>query len=167
VTETQPFTISRSFKAPRELVFACNTQVEHLAKWMSPAGFKVIKAELDLRPGGTYHYGLEGPDGMQMWGKQTFREIKAPEKIVLVQSFSDKDGNITRHPMSPTWPREMLATTTFEDLGNGETKVSISWLPLYAGDDEIATFDGARAGMTGGFKGTFDNLDTYLSTLQK
>lgn len=167
MTETQPFTISRNFKAPRELVFACHTQVEHLAKWLSPAGFKVIKADLDLRPGGIYHYGLEGPDGMQMWGKQVYREIKAPEKIVLVQSFSDKDGGMTRHPMSPTWPREMLSTTTFEDLGNGETKVTVSFLPLNAGEEEIKTFDGARPSMSGGFKGSFDNLESYLGTLQK
>lgn len=53
-----------------------------------------------------------------MWGKQVFREIVPNERLTFIQSFSDKDGNNTRHPMSPTWPLEMLATTTFEDIDN-------------------------------------------------
>jgi len=159
------FSVARVFKAPRELVFKVHTDPFHLAKWFGPAGTTVIKADMDLRPGGTYHYGLRMPDGAEMWGRQVFREVTAPEKLVLVQSFSDSKGGITRHPMAATWPLEMLATTTFDDLGGGDTALTISWEPLNATPEEIATFDHARAGMDGGFKGTLDALEAYLATL--
>lgn len=53
--------------------------------------------------GGIYHYGLRAPDGGTMRGKFVYREILRPERIVLVNSFSDEAGNLTRHPTSPTW----------------------------------------------------------------
>jgi len=40
------------------------------------------------------------------WGKWTFHEFVAPEKLVLISSLSDAAGGITRHQMSPTWPLE-------------------------------------------------------------
>jgi uncharacterized protein YndB with AHSA1/START domain len=102
---------------------------------------------------------------MEMWGRQVFREIVPDEKLVYVQSFSDKDGGITRHPMSATWPLEMLATNTFEDAGAGKTKLTITWQPYNADDTAVATFDGARPGMDQGFAGTFAALEAYLATL--
>ena len=122
MSEVAPFIIAHTFLAPPALVYAVHTQPDHLAEWLSPEGFQSIHAAMDLRVGGTYHYGLEGPAGMQMWGLQTFREIVPGEKLVYLQSFSDKDGGLTRHPMAPTWPLKMLATTTFEDAGPGKTK---------------------------------------------
>jgi uncharacterized protein YndB with AHSA1/START domain len=167
MTKVAPFTISRVFDAPRALVYKVQTEAQHLEKWLSPEGFKTIHAAMNFRVGGTYHYGLEGPGGMQMWGKQTFREIVPNEKIVLIQSFSDKDGGITRHPMSPDWPREMLATTTFEDAGDGKTRLTITWEPYNSDDAGNAAFDTARASMEGGFGGTFRKLEAYLADLQK
>ena len=165
MSQAAPFSISRTFKAPRELVFSVHTSPAHLEKWMSPEGFKTIHAALDFRAGGSYHYGLEGPGGMQMWGKQVFREIEPGKKLVYIQSFSDKEGGLSRHPMSATWPLEMLATVTFEDAGPGQTKVTISWQPYNSDDTGNATFDAARAGMDQGFGGTFAKLEAYLATL--
>ncbi|EKU60963.1 SRPBCC domain-containing protein [Acinetobacter nosocomialis] len=159
-----PFSISKVFNAPRDLVFKVHTDINHLQNWMSPKNFKIIHTLMDFRVGGTYHYGLEGPDGTQMWGKQVFREIVPNERLTFIQSFSDKDGNNTRHPMSPTWPLEMLATTTFEDIDN-KTKVTITWQPWNSDDIGNSTFDSARDGMTQGFNGTFSNLEAYLKTL--
>ena len=167
MTKVAPFTISRVFNAPRALVYKVQTEAQHLEKWLSPEGFKTIHAAMNFKVGGTYHYGLEGLGGMQMWGKQTFREIVPNEKIVLIQSFSDKDGGITRHPMSPDWPREMLVTTTFEDAGDGKTRLTITWEPYNSDDAGNAAFDTARASMEGGFGGTFRKLEAYLADLQK
>lgn len=161
-----PFTTSRVLNAPRALVYKVQTEVAHLEKWLSPAGFKTIHAEMDFKVGGTYHYGLEGPGGMQMWGLQKFREIVPNEKVVLIQSFSDKNRGLTRHPMSADWPLEMLSTTTFEDAGEGKTRITISWEPYNADEAGIAAFDGARSGMEGGFAGTFAKLEAHLASLQ-
>jgi uncharacterized protein YndB with AHSA1/START domain len=166
VPQAAPFTISRTFVAPRALLWQVQTEPAHLAQWLSPEGFRTIHAAMDFRVGGSYHYGLEGPGGMQMWGKQTFREIVPLEKIVYIQSFSDKDGGLTRHPMAATWPLEMLATTTFEDAGAGKTKLSVSWEPYESDEAGNATFDSARPGMEMGFGGTFTKLEAYLAQLQ-
>ena len=141
--ETEAFSISRDLKAPRALVYEVQTDAKHLANWLSPEGFKTIHAAMDFRVGGRYHYGLEGPDGMQMWGLQRFREIVPNEKIVLIQSFSDKDGGLARHPLSPEWPLEMLSTTTFEEIGPRMTRITISWRP-YNSDE--AGMQGVRSG---------------------
>ena len=161
----EPFTTSRVFGAPRALVFEVHQKPEHLERWMGPAGFETIHTELDFRPGGSYHYGIDGPGGMQMWGLQSFLEIVPNEKTVLIQSFSDKDRGLARHPMAATWPLEMLATTTFEDAGEGKTEVTVSWQPHRSDDAGHATFEAARAGMVQGFAGTFDKLAAYLAEL--
>ena len=167
MSTVRPFSVSRVFAAPRALVYQAATDVVHMARWMSPAGFKVIKADLDLRLGGSYHYGLQGPDGAEMWGKQVYREIVPPEKLVYVQSFSDRDGGLTRHPLAATWPLEMLATATFEDLGDGTTRLTISWVPYNSDEAGNATFDGARAGMETGFGGMFANLEAHLAATER
>jgi uncharacterized protein YndB with AHSA1/START domain len=164
--QAAPFSISRIFKAPRSLVYQAHTEPSHLARWLSPEGFKNIHTAMDFKVGGTYHYGLEGPDGLQMWGKQVYREIVPNEKLVFIQSFSDKAGGLTRHPMAATWPLQMLATTTFEDAGPGMTKLTITWQPYESDEAGNATFDGARAGMEQGFGGTFVKLESYLVELQ-
>lgn len=165
MSDAAPFSISRVFDAPRTLVYEVHTDPRHLEKWMSPEGFKTIHAKADFRVGGTYHYGLEGPNGMQMWGKQAFREIVPNEKLVYVQSFSDKDGGVTRHPAAASWPLEMLASTTFEDAGKGKTKVTTTWQPYNSDAAGNETFDQARAGMEQGFGGMFVKLESYLRTL--
>ena len=159
------FIISRTFNAPRELVFACFTDANHLKHWSGPAGSSVVKSETDLRPGGTNHYGLQTPDGSIMWGIQTYREISPPEKLIYVQSFSDENRGITRHPMAPTWPLEMLTTIVFEDA-DGQTKMTLKWETLpSANDDERGTFAAAHDGMTMGWGGSLDKLETYLKTV--
>jgi uncharacterized protein YndB with AHSA1/START domain len=160
---TQPFVISRTFDAPRERVWQAWTEVERLKQWFSPKGFTVIAAKMELRPGGSYHYGMRSPDGQEMWGKWVFREIKAPERLVLVNSFSDAQGGITRHPMAPTWPLEMLSTFIFEDEPGGKTKVTIRWSPHNATEEEQKTFDAGRDSMQQGWGGTLDQLAAYLA----
>src|SRR5271156_6372386 len=121
---------------------------------------------MDFRVGGTYHYGLEGPGGMQMWGLQRFLEIAPKERIVLLQSFSDKDGGLARHPMAPDWPLELLSTTTFADIAPGMTRITINWRPYNSDEAGIRAFEAGRPSMTGGFDGTFKKLETYLAGLQ-
>lgn len=166
MTAVAPFVISRDVRAPRALVFQVYTRSEHLAQWLSPAGFRTIRATMDLRVGGQYHYGIEGPNGFQMWGKQQFLEIVPDERIVHLQSFSTPDGGLGTHPMAPTWPQYMHATTTFADAPDGVTRVTISWAPHESDEIGNQTFDAARAGMVDGFGGTFVKLDEYLKQLQ-
>jgi len=160
--KTEPFVISRVIDAPRDRVWAAWTEAERLKKWWGPKDFKVKQLKLDLRPAGTMHYRLEMPDGKEMWGKFVYREIKQPERLVWINSFSDKDGGTTVHPMSPTWPREMHTTVTFKDLG-GKTEVTVTWLPVDGSTDlERKTFDEGRDSMKMGWSGTFEQFSNYL-----
>jgi uncharacterized protein YndB with AHSA1/START domain len=155
----------RTFDAPRQMVWDAWTKEEHLMHWMGPAGAKGIYAKMDLRAGGSYHYAIEF-GGQEMWGKWAIKEIDPPKKLVVVQSFSDKDGGITAHPMAPTWPKKMFSTTTFEEA-NGKTTIQIHWEPYEATQEEIDTFEAARPGMGEGWAGTFVRLDEYLDKIRK
>jgi len=162
---TEPFTVTRDFKAPVALLWAVHTDPAHQANWLSPDNPAGYKSDMDFREGGRHFYGMPGPDGSLMYGIQVFREIVPLQKIVLVQSFADAEGNIAPHPMAPTWPRQMLSTNLYEDLGNGTSRLTVTWQPLDATDAEAATFDAARGGMQGGWDHQFGQIDTYLATL--
>jgi uncharacterized protein YndB with AHSA1/START domain len=157
----QPFVISRLFDAPRERVWQAWTEPERLKQWWGPKGFKVHTCKVDLRPGGTFLYGMKGPDGSDMWGKFVYREIQAPEKLVFVLSFSDPKGGVTRHPGMEDWPLQTLSAVEFSESG-GKTKVTVSWLPHEASEAERKVFDQGRESMKQGWSGTFDQLAAYL-----
>jgi len=158
----QEFVISRVCDAPRETVWKAWTERDRLMEWFGPKGFKMTTANLDLRPGGIFHYCMRSPDGHEMWGKFVYREIVAPERIVLVNSFSDAAGGLARHPMSPAWPLEMLSTTTFTERA-GKTTMTLRWSPLNATEEERKTFEAAHKGMVQGWTGTLDQLGEYLA----
>lgn len=160
-----PFTISRLLRAPRQLVWEVYTQPQHLPNWFGPKGCTMPQSTLDLRVGGTFHYCLQMPDGMQMWGKWHFKEITEPEKLVLVQHFSDTLGAVTHHPMAPGWPSYTLSTTTLKAQGNN-TLLTLEWTPYEASAEEIALFDASHASMNQGWSGNLDVLEAYLSLLQ-
>jgi uncharacterized protein YndB with AHSA1/START domain len=162
-TTTKEFVLTRVFNAPRQLVWQCFTDPERMKQWWGPKGFKVLHSKMDLRPGGTYHYGMQAPDGKAMWGKFTYREIVPQEKLVFINSFSDEQGGVTRHPMSPTWPLQLLSTFTFEDEPGGKTKFTIRWQTHGATEEEQKTFDGALESMRMGWGGTLEQLEAYLA----
>ena len=159
------FVMSRVFDAPRDLLWQCFTDPERMKHWWGPKGFTVFASKMDLRVGGTYHYGMTAPDGAPMWGLFTYREILPREKLVFVNCFSDEKSGVTRHPAAPTWPLKMLSTFTFEDAPGSKTKFTLRWQTLDATPEEQAIFDSdqSRTGMTNGWSGTMDQLATYLA----
>ncbi len=163
-TFSKEFVIERVFDAPRDLVWKVFTERDHLMNWWGPKGFKMIVGELDLKPGGHFHYGMQAPDGSEMWGKWVFREIVKPERMVFVSSFSDKDGGLTRHPMAPTWPIQMLGTMILAEK-DGKTLLVNRVVALNASDEERTTFEGNFDSMKMGWGGTWDQLAAYLASL--
>ena len=159
---SREFVITRVFDAPRELVWKAWTQRERLMQWFGPKGAQMLDGTMDLRPGGLFHYRMRY-HGQDIWGKFVYRAIVAPERIVWVNSFSDEKGGVTRHPMSPTWPIEMLTTTTLTEH-EGKTTITIRWAPLNPTDSERKTFDAGHDSMTQGWTGTFDQLAEYLTS---
>jgi uncharacterized protein YndB with AHSA1/START domain len=159
---SREFTITRVLDASRERVWKAWTQAEHLKHWWGPKGFTVHTCTVDLRPGGIFHYGMRGPDGSDMWGRFTYREIVPAQKLVFIVSFSDPQGGLTRAPFSEDWPTETLSTVTFEEEG-AKTRVTVRWLPHNATEVQRKTFDDGMQSMNLGWTGTFEQLTAYLA----
>ncbi len=156
------FVISRLFDAPRDIVWQVHTEARHLKNWWGPKGFKVKHCEIDLTPGGLFHFCLTMPNGDEMWGKWVFREIAAPERLVYLSSFSDAKAGTCHHIMQEVWPLEILSTVTFAAEGS-KTRVTVDWIPHNASAEENKAFDDLRHSMHGGWTGTFEQLADYLA----
>lgn len=162
-TAERDFVIARDFDVPRALMWKTWTEAERLKQWFGPEGFDTRECTVDLVPGGIFHYCLASPEGMEMWGKFTYRQIEAPRWIECIVAFSDAQGGITRHPMNENWPREMLSTITLDEHDGG-TRVTVRWAPHNETAAERATFDAGHDEMRMGWTGTFDRLAAYLKT---
>lgn len=167
-TATKPHIVTREFNAPRDLMWDVCSQAHHLASWFAPANRKGFVKSLDFRVGGVNHYCQTAPDGSDaVWGRAVYTEISPKDRIAYVMCFSDEAGNITSHPMAPGWPRLMHCIYRFEAIGPKRTRLTVEFAPAEDSSPEaIALFDSARAGMDGGWSGTFDNLENYLASLK-
>ena len=162
--KTNDFVITRVFNAPRKLIFSAFTEPKHLAHWWGPKGLSLQVIKLDLRPGGIFHYGMQSPEGHEMFGVFKYIEIVFPEKIVFINSFADKDGNIIRSPFSALWPLEVYNVWTLTEE-NGKTTLTLKGGPHNATEEEHKIFESMKPSMQQGFGGTFEQLDEYLKTL--
>lgn len=156
------FTHARTFNAPLAIVWQAFTEKEHLLAWFGPPGMPLGTAELDLRPGGLFYYGMQVPGGGMSYGKFVYREIVPMTKLSLVVSFSDEQRGVSRHPMSSSWPLEVLSTFEFSEA-DGQTTLRMTGTPINASDEEMTTFGGATASMTQGWDGSLDQLDRFLT----
>ena len=157
------FVISWIFNAPRGLVWKAWTEPERIGAWLGPKGAppaRVIRFE--LRAGGVFLSAMKMPDGWELCAKFVYREVDPISRLVWVHSFADVSGDLARHPMSPTWPLELLTTLTFADLGD-RTEVTLDWVPLDANEVELKTFKDGKPGMRDGWAGSFDQLSDYLA----
>jgi uncharacterized protein YndB with AHSA1/START domain len=157
----RPFIISRLFPVPTQTLFDVWTRPERL-KWWGPKGVMIDHIKLDLRPGGRFHYCMLTPDGAKMWGRWAISEVTPPERLVFVSSFSDEKGGLTRHPLSASWPLELLSIVTFTPRKD-QTLLEIVWQPINATPDELRTFDENHSSMSQGWGGTLDRLTDYLA----
>jgi uncharacterized protein YndB with AHSA1/START domain len=89
--------LSRVFQASIETAFKAYSSCEHLKHWWGPKTWPMEECEMDFRAGGTWKYCLRGPnEGDESWGKSVFEEIEQPDKIVYMDYFADKDGNVNQ-----------------------------------------------------------------------
>jgi uncharacterized protein YndB with AHSA1/START domain len=72
--------MTRSFDAPRELVFEAHAKPEHIKRWWGPRAFDMPVCEMDFRPGGDWRY-VHWADGEEYAFHGTYLEIVPPERI--------------------------------------------------------------------------------------
>jgi uncharacterized protein YndB with AHSA1/START domain len=142
--------MTRTFAAPRRLVFDCWTKPELIQRWLfGPDGWSFALCEVDFRVGGVYRFVWRKTDGTEMGMGGTYREIVRPERIVNTELF-DED-----------WTGgETVVTTTFaEEAG----RTTVTQTTLFA---SRAARDGALAtGMTDGVEVSFTRLDAVLASV--
>lgn len=84
--------VTRVLDAPRERVFAAWTRAEHLAHWFGPKGFRIHSCEADPRPGGVFRLCMRSPEGADYWVRGAYREVVAPERLVVRCAADDAKG---------------------------------------------------------------------------
>jgi len=163
IGELPEYVLDRVFDAPRELVWRAWTDPELLHRWYGP-GVETIIHKSDLEPDGVWLNEMK-MGGDSNFQKVIFQEVTKPEQLVWHHFSADSDWNIAANPMMPDWPRILLTTVTFDDLGD-KTNVRLSQIPLDATDAEIACFAKMMERMSGGWGKVYAIIDEILAELQ-
>ncbi len=157
------FVINRSFETPLAKMFEMWTNPKLFSQWLAPTGFRMEFIRAELKSGGSTFYMMTNDSDIQMYGRAQYIEITSPHRLVYTQQFCDKNENVSRHPLSPTWPETMLTNVTFTAEGSDQTRVTVTWEPFgKCSPEELDTFLNGRAGMTLGWTGSFDKLEQFL-----
>jgi uncharacterized protein YndB with AHSA1/START domain len=149
-TARKELRLSRTFDAPRAVVFQAWTDPQQVARWWGPAGWSNPVCEIDARPGGRIHIVMRGPEP---WGDSPmdgqFRELVAPERLVFTTTaIPDVNGN----------PQlETLNTVTFAEH-DGKTTISVHIVVLRSTPEAAP----ALAGMEEGWKQQLERLAAAL-----
>ena len=120
-------------------MFSAFTDPKHLAQWWGPDGFTLTTNSHDFRPGGVWRFVMHGPDGRDYQNRVTYDEIVPPERIVYHHGGGGGDD---------VEPVQFKTTVTFEDLGNGQSR--IVWhgvFPSAAERDRVIKEYGADKGL--------------------
>ncbi len=97
------------------------TEPDALKAWWGPLDLTATEFHVDLRTGGEYIVVTQSQEGKVYRNKGTYREIRAPEKLVMTNSFADETGNIVppaQYGMSKDFPLELLITVTLDEEGD-------------------------------------------------
>lgn len=161
----EPSVITREFNAPRQLVFDAWTKVEHLSNWMFPMpGCTCEFVSSDISDNGSSLHKVTMPNGYEVWLYTKYVEVRSPEKLVFLQYMSNQNGDIVPNPHIPNWPKDMLASLSFEASSKNKTKLTFLWEPQEPTLEEVAAFEASRADHNKGWGAGMAQLETYLSS---
>jgi uncharacterized protein YndB with AHSA1/START domain len=137
--------VTRTFEAPRELVWRLWNDPERIPEFWGPRGTTARVEEYDLRPGGRWRIVNIMADGSEIGFGGEFREVDAPERIVRTFAW---DGA----------PGEVLETLRLDEH---DGRTTISSISLFETKEQR---DGMLAsGMEKGATETHDRFDELLS----
>ena len=136
--------LTRTFDAPRRLVFDAFTKPLLLKRWFGPRGWSLVVCEVDLRVGSGFRFVLRGPDGRDMGMSGVYREIEPPERSVHTESFDD-------------YPGESVVTAVWVEEGD---KTTLTATVLYASQEVRDAV--IKSGMEHGAGESYDKLAELL-----
>ena len=130
VSEVERMVITRIFDAPREVVWKAWTDPQYVMQWWGPKGFTSPVCKMDFREGGKFLCCMRTPEGQEFWNGGEYHEIVPHEKIVSSMYFSDSNGNkveAAAYGIEHQAIDDAYDVVTFEDLGDGRTKLTFTW----------------------------------------
>jgi len=142
---------TRTFDAPRELVFKVWTDAKHVQQWWGPHGFTNPRCEWAARPGGAIHVDMTGPDGAVYPMAGAFEEVEPPQRLVFISAALDDSGK----PMF-----EVRNTVTFHEQG-GKTMARLEAVVARVSAAVAGTY---LRGMNEGWSQTLDRLASHVAT---
>jgi len=159
-TKTERMVITRVFDAPRQLVWKAWTDPQYVMQWWGPKGFTCPVCKMDFRVGGKFLCCMRTPDGQEFWNGGEYHEIVLLEKIVSSMYFSDSEGNKVE-PEHYGIEHEAIEgaydVTLFEDLGDGQTKLT------FIGNETME--DAKESGQVEGWKEILDKVAAVVAQL--
>ena len=150
---TRDVTLTRTFDAPRALVWSAWTEPRHMAQWWGPHHFTNPVCTMDLRPGGKLLIHMQAPDGTVYPMPGIFTEVVKPTRLRFTAYAEGLDG--TRYLESDT-------VVTFEEQG-ARTKVTVK--ASAKGHHPMAPQ--MLAGMDAGWSQSLEKLETLVAQLAK
>jgi uncharacterized protein YndB with AHSA1/START domain len=148
--KSEPLVVSRTFPAPRDLVFKAWSTAEHIKRWFCPEGCSVPEAEVDFRPGGVFAVCMRMPTGEDHWSKGTYDVISPPDRLAF--SGGVIIGGETKFTV--------YTTVTFEDDGAG-TRMTVR----QDYDIHDPAFRFAIEGASEGWRTTLDKLEREVARI--
>ncbi|MGH7667706.1 MAG: SRPBCC domain-containing protein [Candidatus Dormibacteria bacterium] len=128
--------ITRTYDAPRQLVFRAFTEAQHLSQWWGPDQFVTTVLESDPRPEGLLRLVMRGPDGAENPMSAVYREVRPPEFLLLESSTTDPEGRLLLKASHSVRLEER----------EGRTEVTVRAEASALTEDAIAMLGGMRAG---------------------
>lgn len=146
--------VTRSFQAPRQLVWDAHTKPELVHQWQGYPGWEMPVCEMEVRVGGKYRWQWKNPaDGMQFGFFGTFSEVDAPSKLVHDQYFDAGNFDSTM----PTGEPCIVSVELTEQGGITTLVCNLTFVSKEARDGAVET------GMTDGMEVSYARLDLFLS----
>ncbi len=134
--------LTRTFDAPKSLVWEAWTTAEHVARWFTPAPLTTSHCEVELRPGGVFRVTMRMPDGFEHPMDARFTEVVPLERLAFTAVLP---GNL-----------RIETTVTFSEA-DGKTTLTVR--QTFSHETEATR--GARAGWTM----TLDQLGAHVQQL--
>ena len=160
VNETERMVITRVFDAPRELVWKAWTDPKYVKQWWGPKEWTVTSCEMDFRVGGGFLICMRGPEGQELGNGGEYHEIVLHVKIVFSVYFADSEGNRIEPEQIGIEHEAIegaLDQVLFEDIGNGQTKLT------YIGNEPMQS--AIESGQLEGWNDVLDKLAAAVAGL--